>query len=198
MRGPAALIFFHPDYTVGPGVAPGQRMPNGQPVADYTASGDLHPAPGDKEFSCVPQTVYDSFTTKCNPISGKVVLYKNKQMFYTGSKQKKGGIAHAGQTGKLLAAIVRPSSPGEWTRRMPGVCGSKARIADALEAAYQSGYRRCICGMAGMRSVFLRGSGACLAGAVPGVTVEAALPCPPRRRVAPGAAAAPCASGGGM
>ena len=44
MRGPAALIFFHPDYTVGPGVAPGQRMPNGQPVADYTASGDLHPA----------------------------------------------------------------------------------------------------------------------------------------------------------
>ena len=44
MHGFPVLIFFHPDYTVGPGVAPGQRMPNGQPVADYTASGDLHPA----------------------------------------------------------------------------------------------------------------------------------------------------------
>ena len=28
-RGLAAFIFFHPDYTVGPGVPPGQRIPSG-------------------------------------------------------------------------------------------------------------------------------------------------------------------------
>ena len=38
------IIFFHPDYTVGPGVSPGQRLITHQPVADFTASGDLHPA----------------------------------------------------------------------------------------------------------------------------------------------------------
>ena len=37
-------IFFHPDYTVGPGVSPGQRMHAVHPVADCTASGELHPA----------------------------------------------------------------------------------------------------------------------------------------------------------
>ena len=60
MRGPAALIFFHPDYTVGPGVAPGQRMPNGQPVADYTASGDLHPALKTKYSVVFRSLVYDA------------------------------------------------------------------------------------------------------------------------------------------
>ncbi len=34
-------IFFHPDYTVGPGVAPGQPLSR---VADFTASGESHPA----------------------------------------------------------------------------------------------------------------------------------------------------------
>ena len=36
-------IFFHPDYTVGPGVSPSQRIPK-YPVADFTASGESHPA----------------------------------------------------------------------------------------------------------------------------------------------------------
>ena len=36
-------IFFHPDYTVGFGVAPNQRA-HLRPVADCTASGELHPA----------------------------------------------------------------------------------------------------------------------------------------------------------
>ena len=35
------LVFFHPDYTVGTGVAPVQLLSQ---VADFTASGDLHPA----------------------------------------------------------------------------------------------------------------------------------------------------------
>lgn len=34
--------FFHPDYTVGPGVTPGQHSL--RVVADYTASGESHPA----------------------------------------------------------------------------------------------------------------------------------------------------------
>ena len=34
-------IFFHPDYTVGPGVSPGQPL---SWVADFTASGESHPA----------------------------------------------------------------------------------------------------------------------------------------------------------
>ncbi len=35
-------IFFHPDFTVGTGVAP-VRLPDRQ-FADCTASGDFHPA----------------------------------------------------------------------------------------------------------------------------------------------------------
>jgi len=35
-------LFFHPDYTVGPGVTPGQPPKR---VADFTASRELHPAP---------------------------------------------------------------------------------------------------------------------------------------------------------
>ena len=67
MRGPAALIFFHPDYTVGPGVAPGQRMPKGQPVADYTASGDLHPALKTKN-SVVLRKQYTTAQHKMQPL----------------------------------------------------------------------------------------------------------------------------------
>ena len=40
--------FFHPDYTVGPGISPGQRLarflPTCQAVAGCTAGGELHPA----------------------------------------------------------------------------------------------------------------------------------------------------------
>ena len=35
-------LFFHPDYTVGPGVSPSQPPKR---VADYTASREFHPAP---------------------------------------------------------------------------------------------------------------------------------------------------------
>ena len=42
-RGPLApgdTIFFHPDYTVGPGVSPGHAFR----LAGYTAGGELPPA----------------------------------------------------------------------------------------------------------------------------------------------------------
>ena len=43
-----AFRFFHPDYTVGPGITPDQRLQK-QPVAGlrpwpFTAGGELHPA----------------------------------------------------------------------------------------------------------------------------------------------------------
>lgn len=36
-------FFSHPDYTVGTGISPVQRI--NDPVADYTAGGELRPAP---------------------------------------------------------------------------------------------------------------------------------------------------------
>lgn len=59
MRGSAALIFFHPDYTVGPGVSPGQRMPMASGRGLYRQWG-LAPRPEDKVFSCFLEIVYDS------------------------------------------------------------------------------------------------------------------------------------------
>jgi hypothetical protein len=46
-------IFFHPDYTVGPGISPGLLTLQPQALAgsvtllqcDHTAGGELHPAP---------------------------------------------------------------------------------------------------------------------------------------------------------
>ena len=54
----------------------------------------------------------------------------------------------------------------------------KARIADALEAAYQSGYRHFICGMALGCDLYFCEAALALRAQYPGVTVEAALPCP--------------------
>ena len=39
----ASFRFFHPDYTVGFGISPNQRLPK-QPVAAFTAGGEFHPA----------------------------------------------------------------------------------------------------------------------------------------------------------
>jgi len=35
-------FFFHPDFTVGPGISPGQPLAR---VADFTAGRELHPTP---------------------------------------------------------------------------------------------------------------------------------------------------------
>lgn len=45
---PSVHRFFHPDYTVGPGITPDQRRKRagrGLPAKQVTASGELHPAP---------------------------------------------------------------------------------------------------------------------------------------------------------
>ena len=54
----------------------------------------------------------------------------------------------------------------------------KARIADALEAAYQSGYRHFICGMALGCDLYCCEAALAVRAQDPGGTVEAALPCP--------------------
>ena len=36
------MLFFHPDYTVGFGISPNQRIMRSR--ASFTAGGDLHPA----------------------------------------------------------------------------------------------------------------------------------------------------------
>lgn len=128
------------------------------------------------------------------------MLYKNKQMFYTGSKQKKGGIAHAGQTGSCCFTGHRPAKlPWGMDETDARCLRLKAQIADALEAAYQSGYRHFICGMALGCDLYFCEAALALRAQYPGVTVEAALPCPTQTEGwPPGAAAAPCASGGGM
>ena len=53
----------------------------------------------------------------------------------------------------------------------------KARIADALEAAYESGYRHFICGMALGCDLYFCEAALALRERRPGVTVEAVIPC---------------------
>ena len=73
MRGPAALIFFHPDYTVGPGVPPGQRTPKAPGRGLYRQWG-LAPRPEDKGFSCVLRVLYDVSGKNATPILGILPL----------------------------------------------------------------------------------------------------------------------------
>lgn len=54
----------------------------------------------------------------------------------------------------------------------------KARIAGAAEAAYEGGFRHFICGMALGCDLYFCEAVLALRGRCPGVTVEAAVPCP--------------------
>ena len=67
-------IFFHPDYTVGPGVSPGQRTQNLRPVADYTASGGFHPAL--KTLYPVVRKHYTLLSRKMQPLDSDFFLEK--------------------------------------------------------------------------------------------------------------------------
>ena len=80
-HGFAALIFFHPDYTVGPGVSPGQRTPK-RPVADCTASGELRPALKTKYSVLFLGIVYDSPKENATPNFDFLRLSKAEQKCY--------------------------------------------------------------------------------------------------------------------
>ena len=52
-------IFFHPDYTVGPGISPGQRVQNDEPGRGLYRQWGISPRPEDIAFSC-PYPLYVS------------------------------------------------------------------------------------------------------------------------------------------
>lgn len=65
-------IFFHPDYTVGPGVSPGQPLAR---VADCTASGEFHPALKTFFFNCLWPLLYTLRSEMQPPIYKTFVLF---------------------------------------------------------------------------------------------------------------------------
>jgi len=71
-------IFFHPDLgnihiavTVGPGVSPGQPFAR---VADYTASGEFHPALKTSYFVVSAVIIYGN-RPQCNPFILELLFY---------------------------------------------------------------------------------------------------------------------------
>lgn len=73
----------------------------------------------------------------------------------------------------------RPAKlPWGYLETDPRCISLKRRIADALEAAYQEGYRHFLCGMAQGCDLYFCESVLALRGVHPEVTLEAAIPCP--------------------
>lgn len=78
-----------------------------------------------------------------------MTLYKNKQMFYTGEKREREGLRMPARQESCCFTGHRPAKlPWGFDETDARCLHLKARIADALEAAYESGYRHFICGMA--------------------------------------------------
>ena len=68
--------------------------------------------------------------------------------------------------------------PWRYDERDPRCGALKVRIADAVEAAYQEGFRHFLCGMAQGCDLYFCECVLRLREAHPDVTVEAAIPCP--------------------
>lgn len=68
--------------------------------------------------------------------------------------------------------------PWGYDEEDPRCLALKRRIADAAEAAYEEGYRHFLCGMALGCDLYFCEAVLALREAHPGVTVEAAIPCP--------------------
>ena len=68
--------------------------------------------------------------------------------------------------------------PWRYREEDPRCLALKRRIADAIEAAYQEGYRHFLCGMALGCDLYFCEAVLALRERLPGVTVEAAIPCP--------------------
>lgn len=73
----------------------------------------------------------------------------------------------------------RPAKlPWGYNERDARCLALKRRIADAVEAAYEQGYRHFLCGMAQGCDLYFCECVLALRAAHPDVTVEAAIPCP--------------------
>ena len=68
--------------------------------------------------------------------------------------------------------------PWRYNEADPRCLSLKRRIADAVDAAWQEGYRHFLCGMALGCDLYFCEAALSLRDAHPGVTVEAAIPCP--------------------
>ena len=68
--------------------------------------------------------------------------------------------------------------PWRYREEDPRCLALKRRIADAIEAAYQEGYRHFLCGMALGCDLYFCEAVLALREGRPDVTVEAAVPCP--------------------
>ena len=68
--------------------------------------------------------------------------------------------------------------PWRYREEDPRCLALKRRIADAIEAVYQEGYRHFLCGMALGCDLYFCEAVLALREMHPGVTVEAAIPCP--------------------
>lgn len=68
--------------------------------------------------------------------------------------------------------------PWRYNEEDPRCLSLKRRIADAAEAAYEEGYRHFLCGMALGCDLYFCEAVLALRKRRPGVTVEAAVPCP--------------------
>ena len=68
--------------------------------------------------------------------------------------------------------------PWGYDETAPGCLALKRRIADAVEAAYEEGYRHFLCGMALGCDLYFCECVLALRARRAGVTVEAAIPCP--------------------
>lgn len=98
-------------------------------------------------------------------------------MFYT--LGKKGGGDDAGTAVGLLLYGHRPSKLPWGYREEDARClALKARMMDAVEAAYAEGYRHFLCGMAQGCDLYFCQCALALRQQHPDVTVEAAIPCP--------------------
>ena len=72
--------------------------------------------------------------------------------------------------------------PWGWNEADPRCVELKRRIADAVEAAYQEGYCRFVCGMADGCDLYFCEIVLRLRERHPEVTIEAAIPCPAQTR----------------
>lgn len=68
--------------------------------------------------------------------------------------------------------------PWRYQEADPRCLSLKRRIADAVDAAYQEGYRHFLCGMALGCDLYFCEAVLSLRASCPDVTVEAAIPCP--------------------
>ena len=136
-RQNSACIVLHTSssirtITVGPGVAPSQRTQT-RPVADYTASGEFHPALKTVRFSC-PRGIVAQAAENC------------KGEFFWGSPSSGTAAGGAGRGGEgLLRANHRPTAvPCPWrhSSSSSSACSSRAGSSAHSSAPASSASRQ--------------------------------------------------------